>query len=129
VCPLYGAAAKFDVEGVDMLLFNDEGQIITLVQFDMQVRKGGGGTTVQGDCVCARICRTCLRCCCTAAGIVNASAKLVSAACGHSLFGGNGCTVVEEAVPVATPWLGSVRSDCLCTALLLCAAGLQPAAA
>jgi hypothetical protein len=43
VCLLYGAAAKFEVEGVDMLLFNDDGQISTLVQFDMQVRRGGGG--------------------------------------------------------------------------------------
>lgn len=32
-------AAKFEVEGVDMLLFNDEGKISTLVQFDMQVRQ------------------------------------------------------------------------------------------
>lgn len=31
------AAAEFVVEGVDMLLFNDEGKLSTLVQFDMQV--------------------------------------------------------------------------------------------
>lgn len=29
-----------------MLLFNDDGQISTLVQFDMQVRRRGGGTTL-----------------------------------------------------------------------------------
>jgi hypothetical protein len=31
-------AAKFVVEGVDMLLFDEEGKITTLVQFNMQVR-------------------------------------------------------------------------------------------
>lgn len=33
----HSPTAKFTVEGVDMLLFNDEGKISTLVQFDMQV--------------------------------------------------------------------------------------------
>lgn len=39
VC-LLPCAAKFEVEGVDMLLFNDEGKISTIVQFDMQVSCG-----------------------------------------------------------------------------------------
>lgn len=32
-------SARFVVEGVDMLLFNEEGQITVLVQFDQQVRR------------------------------------------------------------------------------------------
>lgn len=40
-CVLQPSLRWFEVEGVDMLLFNDEGKISTIVQFDMQV--GGAG--------------------------------------------------------------------------------------
>jgi hypothetical protein len=58
VCLLFGAAAKFEVEGVDMLLFNDDGQISTLVQFDMQVRGGGVPPCRHTHCACVHRWRT-----------------------------------------------------------------------